>query len=125
MKNLPNPVHWFEIPVLDMKRARQFYETVLDASLQPRDMDPWEMAFFPMTEGAAGTTGCLVKSAGYTPSHAGTLVYFSIADIEETLATVQAHGGKTITPKTSIGEHGFIAHFQDSEGNRVGLHAYR
>jgi len=28
-----------------------------------------------------------------------------------------------LLPKMSIGEYGFIAHFQDSEGNRVALHA--
>ena len=32
-------------------------------------------------------------------------------------------GGKTLLPKISIGEHGFVAHFEDSEGNRVALHS--
>jgi predicted enzyme related to lactoylglutathione lyase len=26
-------------------------------------------------------------------------------------------------PKTSIGENGFMAHFTDTEGNRVALHS--
>jgi predicted enzyme related to lactoylglutathione lyase len=28
-----------------------------------------------------------------------------------------------LTPKTDIGENGFMAYFQDSEGNKVGLHS--
>ena len=118
-----NPVGWFEIPVRDLNRARRFYETVLDLQLSPTAMGSLEMAWFPMAQGAAGATGTLMKSDGYTPSHAGTLVYFSVADIEGVLAKVDANGGRTLTPKTSIGEHGFIAHFEDCEGNRVALHA--
>ena len=33
-----------------------------------------------------------------------------------------AAGGKTLLPLTPIGEHGHIAYFEDSEGNRVALH---
>ena len=31
-----------------------------------------------------------MQSEHYTPSHAGTLVYFSVTDIEGTLATINA-----------------------------------
>ena len=64
-----------------------------------------------------------MQSEHYTPSHAGTLVYFSVTDIEGTLDKVNANGGKRLMPKTGIGEHGYIAHFQDCEGNRVALHS--
>ena len=46
-----------------------------------------------------------------------------MTDIEGTLHKVNANGGKTLMPKTGIGEHGYIAHFQDCEGNRVALHS--
>ena len=51
------------------------------------------------------------------------MVYFEVSDIEGTLAKVGAEGGKTLVPKMEIGEFGFIALFQDTEGNRLGLHA--
>ena len=38
-------------------------------------------------------------------------------------AWVDAEGGKTFNEKMSIGEHGFVAHFEDSEGNCVALHS--
>ncbi|MGD8593051.1 MAG: hypothetical protein PVF82_09490 [Gammaproteobacteria bacterium] len=47
---------------------------------------------------------------------------FSVPDIEATLKRVTANGGKIINVKTSIGEYGFVGHFEDSEGNRVALH---
>jgi hypothetical protein len=118
-----NPVGWFEIPTTDLKRARKFYEAVLDVELTSATVEQVEMAWFPSVEDGIGTSGTLIKSEGYTPSHDGILIYFTAPDIEGTLEKVNANGGKTLTPKTSIGEYGFYAYFEDSEGNRLGLHS--
>jgi predicted enzyme related to lactoylglutathione lyase len=123
MADPTNPVNWFEIPVIDMPRATRFYEGVFTVTLQPMEMGPSLMAMFPMAQGAANASGSLIKTDGYVPSHAGTVVYFHTADIEGTLGRVVAHGGKTLIPKMSIGQFGFIAHFEDTEGNRVALHS--
>jgi uncharacterized protein len=118
-----NAVGWFEIPVTDLDRAVKFYESVLGIKLSRNEMGPLKMAWFPWEEDAMGAAGSLVKADGYTPSYAGTLVYFAVQDIDGTLAKINANGGKTLLPKMSIGEYGFIAHFQDTEGNRVALHS--
>ncbi|WP_112663079.1 VOC family protein [Microvirga flavescens] len=119
-----NPVVWFEIPVNDLDKAKAFYEGVLDLSLSLQEMGPAKMAFFPMKDQAEpGAAGTLVKSDGYGPSESGTLVYFEVPDIEGTLKKVGEKGGKTLMPKTSIGQYGFIGHFVDCEGNRIGLHS--
>jgi uncharacterized protein len=123
MSGQGNAVGWFEIPVNDLSRARTFYEHVFGVALQPMQMGPAEMALFPMNPGGAGAGGCLIKTEGYTPSFAGSVVYFSVGDIEGTLAKAASQGGSTVVPKMNIGEHGFIAHFQDTEGNRVALHS--
>lgn len=86
-------------------------------------MGPLKMAWFPMVRDGFGATGTLIKADGYEPSHAGTVVYLHVDDIDSTLAKVDSNGGKTLAPKVTIGEDGFVAHFQDCEGNRVGLHA--
>ncbi|MBF9232089.1 VOC family protein [Microvirga alba] len=119
-----NPVNWFEIPVNDLDKAKAFYEHVLGVTLSPMEMGPAKMAFFPMSDGKEpGAAGSLMKSDSYVPSHNGTVVYFHVPDIEGTLKKVGEKGGKTLVPKMSIGEYGFIAHFEDSEGNRVALHS--
>lgn len=118
-----NPVGWFEIPVRDLARAKAFYEHALGLELALNELGPLKMAWFPLVPDATGATGTLVQGPGYEPSHAGTLVYLQVADIEATLQRVQGKGGKTLQPKTNLGQYGFIAHFEDSEGNRVALHA--
>jgi len=121
-----NPVNWFEIPAIDLGRATKFYEGVFDLTLNVQDMGQVKMAWFPeMINDAYGATGSLVKGDCYVPSKDGTLVYFSVPDIEATLGKVAANGGKTLLPKMSIGEYGFIAHFEDTEGNKVALHSMK
>ncbi len=118
-----NPVNWFEIPVKDIERAQKFYEKVFGSELTPEEMGPYTMTFFPWTENAPGAAGSLIKGENYEPSNTGTVVYFSVDDIDETLRRVNANGGKILMPKKSIGEYGFIAHFEDTEGNRLALHS--
>lgn len=117
-----NPVNWFEIPVSDMSRARSFYEQVFGLKIAETEMGPNKMGWFPMEMGAPGAAGTLVSGDGYQPSHAGTLVYLHVDAIDPTLEAVESAGGKTLAPRSSIGEHGFIAHFEDTEGNRVAVH---
>ncbi|MEG6586293.1 VOC family protein [Dendrosporobacter sp. 1207_IL3150] len=117
-----NPVIWFEIPVADIDRAKSFYEAVFGQNLTIVDMEQRQMAMFSMEMGVPGIGGALVKEEHFVPSYAGTMVYFTVTDITETLSKVVASKGKEIIPKTSIGEYGFCAYFEDSEGNRIGLH---
>ena len=118
----PNPVSWFEIPVTDLERAKSFYETVFGTTLVNQEMGPMKMAWFHKDLESYGSTGALIAAEGRTPSHAGTLVYLSVEDIEAALQRVDGAGGKSLQPKTSIGEYGWVAMFEDSEGNRVALH---
>ena len=118
-----NPVHWFEIPVSDMARARAFYENVFGVKLDPLDAGPMKMAWFPRPEKAAGSSGGLVQAPGRVPSVSGTIVFFSVADIDATLAVVVKHGGKVVMPKSGGGS-GSIAHFEDSEGNLIALFSH-
>jgi len=120
-----NPVNWFEIPVRDLGRARTFYEKVFDKTLTQENMEEMDIAFFPMEQGTPGAGGMLVKGKAYEPSRTGVVIYFSVDDIEETLRRVNANGGTTVLPKKSIGQYGFIAHFEDTEGNHLALHSMK
>jgi uncharacterized protein len=120
-----NPVDWFEIPVVDMTRAMKFYEDVFGLQISLNQMGQLEMGFIPMDNDAYGAAGSLVKGEGYVPSHTGILVYFGIPDMESAIERIKQNGGKILLPRTSIGEYGFVAHFEDTEGNKVALHSMK
>ena len=110
----------FDIPVSDMARAVRFYEHVTSQKLKRLPVgEDRETALFE-------ADGCLFRSPEDKPSHYGSRVYFFNAEsgIDDWLSRVEAAGGRTLVPKTPIDEeHGFFAYFEDTEGNRVGLHA--
>ena len=118
----PNPVNWFEIPVTDIQPAIMFYGEAFGIKLEPVEMGPNTFAFFPMEKGAAGAGGTLIQGQGSKPSQQGTTVYFRVDSIDPVLDQIGKAGGKTLLPRGSVGQYGFIAHFEDSEGNRVALH---
>jgi predicted enzyme related to lactoylglutathione lyase len=120
-----NPVNYFEIPVVDFKRAKAFYEGVFGVKLESMDYQGMKMASFPSSMKQYGISGSITKAKGYRPSRNGVVIYFVVSDIKATLAKIARRGGKTVFPKMSIGEWGFVAHFLDSEGNRLALHSMK
>jgi uncharacterized protein len=122
MPSHANPVNWFEIPVNDIAKAKEFYQSVFGVEITETEMGDHKMGFFPMEMGAAGAAGAIIQGDGYKPSHEGTVVYIHVDSIDPTLESINSSGGKTLMPRMSIGEHGFVAHFEDTEGNRVALH---
>ncbi|WP_158860060.1 VOC family protein [Lunatibacter salilacus] len=120
-----NMIGWFEIPVIDMNRAKKFYEIVFDIEIQVQDFHGTEMGWFPFSESKPGAAGSLIKNKAYSPSEEkGVLIYFSSTDISTQLKKVLEEGGKILQAKTLISEDvGFMGLFVDSEGNRIALHS--
>ncbi|WP_073176297.1 VOC family protein [Flagellimonas flava] len=121
-----NMVGWFEIPVLDMDRAKTFYDTVFEIGIQVQDFGGTLMGWFPWAEGKTGASGSLILQPDwYTPSKKdGVLVYFSSEDVQTELDRIEAAGGQILKPKTQISpEVGYMALFVDTEGNRIALHS--
>ena len=61
MPSHANPVHWFEIPVNDLARAKTFYGSALGVEMTELETGPKKMGWFPMEMGAAGSAGTLVE----------------------------------------------------------------
>jgi len=125
-----NVLTWFEIPVRDTERAKQFYETILNIEMTTRSFPETAevLTFFPydptVIQATSGrVTGALVTAPDAKPSAVGTLVYINAApSIQEVLDRVEPAGGRILVPKTLMNA-GYIATILDTEGNRVGLHA--
>ncbi|MDB5232344.1 MAG: bleomycin resistance protein [Chitinophagaceae bacterium] len=121
-----NAISWFEIPTADINRAQKFYESIFGITMIALDLPQLQMRMFPI-EDKMGVGGSLCYAGEfYKPSATdGPLVYLNAnPDVQQVLDKVEAAGGKIVVPKTQISpEHGYMAVFIDTEGNRVALHA--
>ncbi|WP_271766173.1 VOC family protein [Aquimarina algiphila] len=117
-----NPVVYFEIPVTDIDRAIKFYKSVFNFTFEREVIDKNEMALFPFLDENAGISGALAKGKIYKPTNDGVVIYFKTENIDKTLRMSIESGGQLLYPKTSNGDLGFVAEFEDSEGNRIALH---
>lgn len=82
--------------------------------------------FFPADMMNGGVGGSITTGEGYQPAKNGTLIYLNGGDdLALPLSKVHAAGGSILLHKTAIGENGFMAHFMDSEGNKIGLHSMK
>ncbi len=125
MNPLRNAVWWFEIPATSIERAKKFYETIFDTTLAVMTLqNSLKMALFPVEQGAVGGALCEHKEH-YFPGYQGPLVYLNAnPDLRIVLDRVPSAGGRILLTKTQISpEHGYMALFEDSEGNRIALHS--
>ena len=123
---MANPIGWVEIPVTDMDRAIQFYNTVMGWNIQVSQFGEILMGWLPNDpENKGGSSGALLKNENYVPSSInGPLVYFSCANVQNWLDKVEGAGGTIIQGKKQISpEHGFMALITDTEGNRIAFHS--
>ncbi len=120
-----NPVGWFEIYVQDMARAKAFYESVFQVTLEPLNSPGMDMLSFPSDMKSWGAGGALVKMEGVAPGGNSVIVYFSSADCAVEEVRVGKAGGSVHRPKFSIGEYGYIVLAVDTEGNMFGLHSLK
>jgi len=121
-----NCLNWFEIPVEDLQRAKQFYERIFAIGMLAETINGMQMAFFPSEHGNGKVGGALVKSELHKSNTEGVLVYLNAnPDLSDVLQRIEEEGGIILMYKTKIGaEAGFMAMFLDTEGNRIALHSY-
>lgn len=125
MEMLLHAIDWFEVPVRDFERAKKFYSAIYDYDMPEMQMGPNRMGMLLADQSKGGVGGAIVQGEGYVPTSQGSLVYLNGGrDLNVVLSRVEKAGGKILHPKTFIMEgYGYFALFQDSEGNRLGLHS--
>lgn len=115
-----HPIVHIEIPANQANAAGKFYGDVFGWKIEA---DPTYNYVQFRAEGGPG--GGFVELTGEAPIQYkpdSLLVYIETDDIDASLAAVEAHGGKTVLPKTEIPHVGWWAIFTDPSGNRVALY---
>lgn len=119
-----NAINWFEIPVTDISRAKAFYERIFEIKMEEMELPGMQYAMFPFDPAKGNIAGGLAKSPMHTPATTGSLVYLNAnPDLQQVLDRIENAGGKVTMQKTSIGQNGFMAFFNDTEGNKIALHS--
>lgn len=115
---MPRVVH-FEINAVEPERAAKFYADAFGwkAKKWEGPMDYWML----MTgeEGEPGINGGMMTKC--EKSSAGTVNTIAVTSVDEYIDRITAAGGKVTVPKTAIPTVGYLAYFQDPEGNTFGI----
>lgn len=126
MSSAKHMISWFEIPVGDIGRVKKFYEAIFELELFSMEMgDEFKMEIFPGNQ--ESISGALVFNPSWyeiSNTH-GPLIYLNgNPDLQIIEDRIEAAGGKITIPKRQISEdHGYMAVFEDTEGNRIALHS--
>ena len=124
MSSGTNALNWFEIPAIDISRAKKFYESVFEIKMEEMEMPGMKYAMFPFDPTNGKVAGGLAQSPMHTPSATGSIIYLNAnPDLQNVLDRIEQAGGKVTMQKTSIGQNGFMAFFTDTEGNMMALHS--
>ena len=122
---MPNNVKHFSVNADDVGRARKFYENAFGWQFTP-----WGPPDFFLirtgTDQDPGLHGALQKRREIVSGKRmfGFECTIGVSSIDETIAAVEASGGKIIMPKFHIPTVGTLIFFEDPEGNTVGAMQY-
>jgi predicted enzyme related to lactoylglutathione lyase len=120
-------INFFEIPVNDFNRARQFYSRIFNYEMPERQMGPNRRGFLLSSETLGSIGGAIVQGPDYIPSQRGSLLYLNAGDdLSLVLNRVEAAGGQIELEKAPVAELeqlGYFAVIRDTEGNRIALHS--
>jgi len=108
------PIISFAIPADDVERARQFYAAVFGWTFDEADDAHWE------TDGCGGLRGAIHPR--HHPKQT-TVQYVAVPELAECVASVEARGGKVLTPplESTIRKGARHCICMDPEGNFFGL----
>lgn len=122
---MPNNLKHFAVHAGDVNRAKGFYESVFGWRFTP-----WGPPNFFLiktgTDDDAGVGGALQGRREIVPGKPmfGFECTIGVASIDDTIAAVEANGGKIVMPKFHIPTVGILIFFEDTEGNVVGAMQY-
>lgn len=115
----------FEIPAKDVKRASAFYTKAFGWNfIQFPGFEYWSTITTASDKNGSPTApgsinGGMGKKGQMAPD--AVTVTIGVPDIDAALANVKKLGGKQHGKKMPVGDMGWAAYFQDTEGNVVGL----
>lgn len=122
---MPNNLMHFSINADDVQRARRFYEKAFGWQFTP-----WGPPNFYLirtgTDAEPGVQGALQGRREIVKGKPmfGLEGTIGVDSIDETIAAIEANGGKIVMPKFEIPTVGTLIFFEDTEGTVIGAMQY-
>lgn len=119
---MPATFRHFAVNADDVSRAKQFYEDVFGWAF-----NPWgPPGYYQVRNAGAGLIGALQERRELVPGvrMAGYEASFGVENLRETIAAIDAAGGKIVMQPYRIEGVGELIYFEDTEGNLVGAMQY-
>lgn len=116
----------FEIPYDDGDRAGSFYQKAFGWQTMTMPEMQYTMVMTGPTDPEQGPSeagfinGGMFQRSDQFAATAPTIV-IDVPSVDDALREVEAAGGKTVAPRTPVGDMGFSGYFTDTEGNVIGL----
>jgi len=110
-----NPVVHFEVSGKDGAKLQKFYGALFDWKIDTDNPNNYGI----VDNGGEGINGGVGEVPDGGDGH--VTFYVSVPDINAALEKVEGLGGKTIMPRTEMGDVVTMAFFADPEGHMVGL----
>ena len=121
-----HPVVHFEMPSINKKRVKKFYETAFGWQMTQlgKDMEDYLLATTsPMDKNNMHKKKGAINGGFYQKGKQGSSTHFviSVDNLEKHIGVVKKAGGKIIGKPMDISGIGKFIMFKDTEGNRVGM----
>ncbi len=108
---------YIEMPALDIKRSRSFYEQVF--GWKTRTRDDGSVAFDDGVGEVSGTW----STTRPPMTTAGIIISIMVDDAAKTVAAIKANGGQIVQPLGAEAPE-ITAHFRDPAGNVLGIYQH-
>lgn len=108
-----------EIPVTNLKRAKEWYTKLFGWTMQDmgKDYAVWNPSGGQSAGGAGGGLYVVKKMAAKSPVRA----YIEVEDIDAKLAEIKKARGRVLVKKTEVPTFGWWAAFKDPQGAELYL----
>jgi uncharacterized protein len=120
-----NKVVHFEVPYDDHDRAVKFYSEVFGWKVNPvPDMNydivhTIEVDENQMPKESGAINGGMYKRGEQAAK--GSVIVIDVANVDEHVEKVKESGGKVVMEKRQVGDMGYYAQVEDTEGNVIGI----
>lgn len=108
---------WYELMTPDPEGSKAFYDAVVGWDIEPQPAGDMDYRMIRRSDG--GNAGGVLRLTDEMQQHGARpiwLGYIQVADVDKTIDSISAAGGKALMPATNIPNVGRIAMVADAQG---------